>query len=284
MKNKTLLGAHITISKGLDKAIEIGQSIGCTAIQIFTKSNRMYFAKKLTKQEIENFKQTQKNSDIDKVVAHTSYLINLCSTKNETIDKSIASLKEELSRCEQLSIPYLIMHPGSHMKVGEEEGIKKIAKNLDAVLNTATGKTMILLETMAGQGTNIGYKFEQLKKIRDLCKHKKLIGFCFDTCHVYSAGYNIGTEKGYKKTFKEFDDILGLKNLKTIHLNDSKTELGSRKDRHANIGQGKIPKIAFQLLIKDKKFKETPKILETPTDNDMKEYKEELELLKKWNL
>ncbi|MFH1644190.1 MAG: deoxyribonuclease IV [bacterium] len=282
IKNKLLLGAHITISKGLDKAIEIGQSIGCTAIQIFTKNNKSYFAKKLTKTEIENFKKTQKNSTIEKVVAHTSYLINICSKNPETENKSIASLKEELSRCEQLEIPYLVLHPGSHTGQGEKEGIKKIAKNLDMVLNSASGNTMILLETMAGQGTNLGYKFEQLKEIRDLCKHKKLIGFCFDTCHVYSAGYNIGTEKGYKKTIKEFDEILGLKNLKAIHLNDSKTELGSRKDRHANIGNGKIPKLSFQLLMKDKRFKKVPKILETPTDSDLKEYKEELTLLKKW--
>lgn len=280
-ENKTLLGAHITISKGLDKAIEIGQSIGCNAIQIFTKNNRIYFAKKLTKQEIEGFKQTQKNSEIKTVVAHTSYLINLCSTKEETEHKSIKSLKEELTRCEQLGIPYLVMHPGSHMKAGEEVGIEKIAQNLDVVLDSATGTTMVLLETMAGQGTNLGYKFEQLKEIRDLCKHKKLIGFCFDTCHVYSAGYDIGTKKGFTHTFEEFDRLLGIKNLKAIHLNDSKTEFNSRKDRHANIGKGKIPKLAFQLLMQDKRFKDIPKILETPTDADMGEYKKELKLLKK---
>ncbi len=280
-KYNLLIGTHITISKGLAKAIEIGQSIGCAAIQIFTKSNRIYFAKKLTKQEIEDFKTATKKSGI-KVIAHTSYLINLCSTKEETEQKSITSLKEELKRCEQLDITYLVMHPGSHMKEGEEKGIKKIAKNLEKVLDSANGATMILLETMAGQGTNIGYKFEQLKQIRDLCKHKKLIGFCFDTCHVYSAGYDIGTKKGFEQAFKDFDNILGLKNLKAIHLNDSKTKLGSRKDRHANIGKGTIPKLAFQLLMRDKRFKEIPKILETPTDSDMKEYKEELKLLKKW--
>ena len=281
-KNQLLIGAHITISKGFAKAIQIGQSIGCTAIQIFTKSNRMYFAKKLTKKEIVDFKTAQKNSKIEKVIAHTSYLINLCSTKEETEQKSITSLKEELERCEQLGIPYLVIHPGSHMKEGEEKGIKKISQNLDKVLNSADGTTMILLETMAGQGTNIGYKFEQLKEIRNLCKHKKLIGFCFDTCHVYSAGYNIGTKKGFEQTFKDFDKILGLKNLKAIHLNDSKTELGSRKDRHANIGRGNIPKITFQLLMTDKRFINVPKILETPTDSDMEEYKRELNLLKNW--
>jgi len=282
MKEKGILvGAHISISDGFAKAIEYGEEIGCTAIQIFTKSSRSYSAKKITEEEIQAFKEAQKNSDIKCVVAHTAYIINIGSSKADTERKSVASLKEELSRCEQLGIPYLVLHPGSHLGAGEEKCIKKISKNLDIALAKSTGKTKILLETMSGQGTNIGYKFEQLKQIRDLCKHKKLIGVCFDTCHTYSAGYDFGTPQGYKETFKEFGKILGLTRLKAIHLNDSKTRLNSRKDRHENIGKGKIPPKAFELIMKDKRFAKIPKILETPVDEKLTQHKREIELLKK---
>jgi len=280
-EKKILLGAHITIGKGLAKAIEYGQEIGCTAIQIFTKSNRSYFVKKLNAEEIQAFKETKKNSDIKCVITHTSYLINVGSKNADTEKKSVSSLKEELSRCELLGIPYLVLHPGSHLGAGEEKCIKKIAKNLDIVLEKATGKTKILLENMAGQGTSVGYKFEHLKQIRDLCKYKKLIGVCFDTCHAYAAGYDFSDPQSYKETFKKFGQILGLTRLMAIHLNDSKTELGSRKDRHENIGKGKIPLKAFELIMKDKRFSQIPKILETPVDKNFTQYKRELKLLKK---
>ncbi|MBD3273570.1 deoxyribonuclease IV [Candidatus Dependentiae bacterium] len=277
MKKNILLGAHVSISKGFDKAIEEGEKIGCTAIQIFTKSNRSWFAKKISDEEIENFKESLKNSQIKSVVAHASYLINLGSSKKEIEKKSIKSLETELERCEKLGIPILVLHPGAHLNQGEEKCIKQIAKNLDSILKKYS-KTKIALETTAGQGTNVGYKFEQIKKIRSLCKQKNKIGACIDTCHIFSAGYNISTPESYKKTIKNFIKIIGLRNLKAIHLNDSKTDFGSRKDRHANIGKGKIPKKTFELIMNDKHFSKIPKILETPIKS---EYPKEIKLLRK---
>jgi deoxyribonuclease IV len=279
-KDKILLGAHISIAGGFHKSIERGEKIGCNTIQIFTKNSRSWLAKKITKEEADKFKQAQKKSSIQTVVAHSSYLINIGSSKPETEKKSIKALTEELDRCEQLDIPYLVLHPGAHTGAGEEACIEKIAKNLDIVLSKSKGNTMLLLEITAGQGTNIGYTFEHLKKIRQLSKEKRKMGVCFDTCHAYSAGYNFGTEKGYKKIMADFDKIIGLKKLKVIHLNDSKTELGSRKDRHANIGKGKIPLKAFQMIMNDKKLQEIPKILETPIQNE-NDYVDEIKLLKK---
>ncbi|HBS48337.1 TPA: deoxyribonuclease IV [Candidatus Dependentiae bacterium] len=279
MKN-ILLGAHVSITGGFDKAILRGEEIGCTAIQIFLKSSRTWHAKKLTLQEIESFKAAQKNSSIKIVVAHCSYLINIASSSNDTEQKSVKALKQELEICNELGVPYLVLHPGSHLKAGEDVGIEKIAKNLDAVLENCDGKTMILLEIMAGQGTNIGYKFEQLKQIRHLCKHKNKVGICFDTCHAFSAGYDISTPKSYEKVWEEFDKILGLKNLKAIHLNDSKSPCGSKVDRHENIGNGTIPLKTFELIMNDKRFSDIPKILETPETSSGDNYPKEIKLLK----
>lgn len=277
MKNKKiLLGAHTSISGGFYKAIQEGEKIKATAIQIFTKNNRSWFGKKITLEEIEKFKITLKNSSIKSVVAHSSYLINIGSPKKETENKSVSSLKHELNRCEELEIPYLIIHPGSHLTISAEECIKQISQNLDNILKEYSGKTKVLLETTAGQGTNIGYKFEHIKKIISLCKEKSKIGVCLDTCHIYSAGYDIGTASAYKKTMTQFEKTIGIKNLKVIHLNDSKTEFNSKKDRHASIGEGQIPKKAFELIMNDTKLENIPKILETPDPN---KYAKEIEYL-----
>ncbi len=278
-KEKALLGAHVSIAGGFYKAIKRGEAIGCTAIQIFTKSGRSWFAKKITDEEADKFKQAQKNSTIKIVVAHTSYLINIGSNKPETEKKSVDALSVELNRCEKLGIPYLVLHPGAHTGAGEEECIKKIAENLDKVLSKSNGKTMILLELTAGQGTNVGYKFEHIKQICSLCKEKKHIGVCLDTCHIFSAGYDI-SPNGYKSVMDEYKKILGIRSLKVIHLNDSKTELGSRKDRHENIGKGKIPLKTFNLIMNDKDLTGIPKILETPV-RDESGYVDEIKLLKK---
>jgi len=249
-KKKILLGAHISIADGLHKAIPRGEKIGCTAIQIFTKSSRSWFAKKLTDKDIEKFKKAEKESkQIKMVVAHTSYLINIASANKNTEKKSVESLAQELERCELLGIPYLVLHPGSHVGQGEEKGIEKIAKNLDHVLSKSKGKTKIALETMAGQGTNIGYTFKQLKKIRSICKQKSKVVVCLDTCHIFAAGYNFSSPEGYKKVVAEFAKTLGLGSLKVIHINDSKSERGSRVDRHANIGKGKIPRSVFKMIM-----------------------------------
>ena len=274
-----LVGAHISIAGGFYKSIKRAEEIGCTTMQIFTKSNRSWFGDKIKKEDAEKFKETLKNSNLSKIMAHTSYLINIGSVKADVEKKSISALKHELHRAEQLEIPYLVFHPGAHLGIGEEECIKKIAHNLNIVLKEATGATKVLLETTAGQGTNVGYKFEHLKKIYDLCKYKKLLGICLDTCHVFAAGYDISTKEKFKKTLSEFKKTIGIKNLKAIHLNDSKTECGSRKDRHANLGNGKISLGTFKTIMQDKSLKSIPKILETP---DSDKYESEIEMLKKF--
>ncbi|MBD3231206.1 deoxyribonuclease IV [Candidatus Dependentiae bacterium] len=280
-KKEILLGAHVSIAGGIYKAITRGEEIGATVIQIFTKSSRSWTAKKLTSNEIQKFKDNWKNSKkIQQVVAHTSYLINLAAKNHSLEKKSIKSLSLELKRCEELGIPYLVLHPGSLVGQTEEEGIKKISQNLDSILKNSKGKTSIVLETTAGQGTSIGHTFEQLKKIRLACKEKNKVGVCIDTCHIFAAGYDISTKKGYHKVMKKFEKILGKKVLKVIHLNDSKGDLGSKIDRHANIGKGKIPKQTFSLIMNDKRFFTIPKILETPVQQE-KDFVNEIKLLKK---
>lgn len=275
--NLPLLGAHTSIVGGLHKAIEQAESIGGTTMQIFTKNSKAWFGKKITNQEEELFKSTFKKSKLARIMAHASYLINLASKNRSTERKSVTSLKHELHRCEQLEIPYLVLHPGSHVGQGEEVGIRKIVKNLDTVLQDATGKTKILLETMAGQGTNLGSTFEQIKEMIKGCKHKKHLGVCLDTCHIFVAGYDLKSEAGYNQTIDNFFKIIGIRKLKAIHINDSKTGFGSKKDRHESIGKGKIPLKVFRLIMNDKRLEKIPKVLETP---DPSLYAKEIKKLK----
>ncbi len=281
-KHSLLLGAHISIAGGLEKAFFRGQSIGCTTIQIFTKSNRQWQCKPLTKSEIELFKKTWEQSPIKSVVVHASYLINLGSSNPEVITKSTRALKEELLRCSQLGIPYLILHPGSHGTSPKKNSLLQVAKLLDEVFQAVPGNSMILLETMAGQGSNLGAEFEELAEIYKASANKKRIGICFDTCHTFAAGYNTQTKKTYEHTWQLFDTVLGFDLLKVIHVNDSKKELGSRVDRHEHIGKGKLGKEAFRLLFNDERFFTIPKILETPKEElaeDLKNMKEIVSLL-----
>ncbi len=282
MANKEiLLGAHVSIVGGIDKSILRGEEINATAIQIFTKSSRSWTTKKLTTDEIKKFKDNWKNSKIVKVVvAHTSYLINLAAKNPDVEKKSIKSLALELERCEELGIPFLVLHPGALVGQTEEIGLAKISKNLDLVLKNSKGITSIALETMAGQGTCVGHTFEQLKAIRSKCKEKNKIKICMDTCHIFAAGYDISTEKSYNEVMNHFEKILGKTVLKIIHLNDSKGALGSRVDRHANIGKGKIPKQTFSWIMNDKRFTGVPKILETPVQN-LDDYIPEIKMLRK---
>jgi deoxyribonuclease IV len=278
--HKSLLGAHLSIAGGIQKSIEQAEEVGATAIQIFTKNSRSWFAKDLTSEEIKKFTEAQKHSSVKIVVAHASYLINIASPNEKTEELSRNALLRELERCNSLKIPYLILHPGSHTTCTEEEGMARIVKNINIILEAFSGNTSILLETMAGQGTNIGHRFEQIKQIISSVKSRERIGVCFDTCHIFSAGYNFGSANQYHKTINEFDKVVGLKNLKIIHLNDSKTEQGSRKDRHEEIGKGTIPLGVFKEIMRDEKLKNIPKILETPATNGISDYKKEIELLR----
>ncbi|MBS1988340.1 deoxyribonuclease IV [Candidatus Dependentiae bacterium] len=278
MTKKILIGAHMSGAGSLHLAFDRGEEVGCTAMQIFTKSNRSWHEKPLTNDQIENFKARWKTSSIESIMVHASYLINIGSSKPDVEQKAVKALIDEVQRCNQLNIPYLVLHPGSHLGAGEEICIKQIAKNLDLVFDKVNGRTMILLETMAGQGTNVGNTFEQLAAIRSACEHKRKIAICLDTCHIFTAGYELTTEDNYKKIMKQFDEIIGLDNLKAIHLNDSKTACGSRVDRHECLGKGQIPLKIFQLIMNDHRLSDIPKILETP-DPDL--YKQEIDILKK---
>ena len=275
-KHTLLLGAHMSIAGGLDKAISRGESIGCTTIQIFTKNNRQWAAKKLSHAEINSFKAAAEKSPIKSIVAHATYLINLGSSNKDTEKKSIEATKEELKRCDALNIPYLILHPGSHVKTDEESCINQVSDNLNRIFKATSGKTMLLLETMPGQGTGICYRFEQIAEIYKQSKFKKRLGVCFDTCHTFVAGYDFRTKTTYEKMWKNFDQIIGIKHLKIIHVNDSKRLLGSRVDRHADIGKGKLGLNSFRLIFNDERFFDVPKILETPKEtlnDDLKNMK-----------
>lgn len=275
-KQKILLGAHISSAGGFHKAIERAEALGCTTMQIFTKNNKTWFGKAIPEEEISLFKESFKKSSLSKIMVHTAYLINIGSSKPEIEKQSISSLKHELHRCEELGIPYLVLHPGAHLGSGEEICIEKIAHNLDLVLASGEGSTSILLETTAGQGTSVGHTFEQIKKIISLCEHKKLIGVCLDTCHIFAAGYDIGTK--YEEVMEQFEKAIGFKYLKAIHLNDSKSKLNSHVDRHESIGLGEIPIETFSLIMNDERLQDIPKILETP-DPDL--YAKEIEMLTK---
>lgn len=270
---KLLLGAHMSIEGGLYKALERGASIGCTVIQIFTKSNRQWFAKPLQKTEIEKFKTTLKETKIESVTAHASYLINLASPNTVTRTRSISALKKELECCDALGIKYLVLHPGSHVKQGVEKGLQFIVSGIDAALENFDGKTMLLLETMAGQGSSLGGSFEEINFIRKNSSFTKKIGVCFDTCHVFAAGYDLRKKTEYEKVFKEFDKKIGLSHLKVFHINDSKKDFNSRVDRHEHVGEGKLGIEAFSLLFNDARFFDLPKILETPKESLLEDQK-----------
>ncbi len=255
----------MSIGGGIWKALERGEELGCDTVQIFTKNARSWRAKPLSQEEVALFKRTQQSTGIEPVVAHDTYLINLASPKDDLYEKSIEALQTELERAQALGIPYMVMHPGAHMGSGEEEGLYRIARALNLIHQRAPDlKVMVLLETTAGQETNLGWRFEHLARIIEMLEEDWRVGVCFDTCHVFAAGYDICSDDGYRRTFEEFDEVIGLERLKVIHLNDSKAPCGSRIDRHEHIGRGKIGLEAFRRLLTDDRFAELPFIIETP--------------------
>ncbi|MBU1862415.1 MAG: deoxyribonuclease IV [Candidatus Omnitrophica bacterium] len=277
-----LLGAHMSIAGGVDKALDRGKGVGCNVIQIFTKSNNSWQARPLSGDEVKIFFEKKEKTGIISVIAHTAYLINSATPDKALFQKSQQALITEVERAETLRIPYLIMHPGSHMGAGEKKGIQTISHCLKNVLDeTKHCEVTILLETTAGQGTSLGHTFEQLAHIIGFIGSAKRIGVCFDTAHVCAAGYEFRTRKGYEKTFSRFDTIIGLEYLKVFHLNDSKKERGSRVDRHEHIGKGYLGLQPFRMLMRDKRFNNIPMILETPKAPDLAEDKMNLETLRK---
>src|ERR1044071_5012175 len=286
MKPKTkprgpLLGAHMSIAGGVGNAFLHGKKVACDAIQIFTKASRQWLAKPFEKEEIEQFAANRKETGIAKVIAHDSYLLNLGSPDEALREKSVAAFIDELERCEILGVSNLIAHPGSHVGAGELAGIKTIAKSLDEAHEACPGyRVQVTLEITAGQGSNLGYRFEQIAHIIDATRESDRLRVCFDTEHAFAAGYDLRTDEGYERTFGEFDETIGLARLAAFHLNDSKKEFNSRVDRHEHIGKGFIGVDAFRRLMNDKRFWGLPMCLETPKGPELKEDHENLTLLR----
>jgi deoxyribonuclease-4 len=263
------IGAHVSASGGVENAPVNAHEIGAKAFALFTKNQKQWFSKALTEENINGFREScnKYGYTSEHIMPHDSYLINLGNPDPENLKKSRNSFLDEMRRCEQLGITLLNFHPGSHLKqISEEECLDKNAESINITLEKTSG-VIAVIENTAGQGSNVGYKFEHLAHIIEKVEDKSRIGVCLDTCHTFTAGYEIKSEEGYKKTFEEFDRIVGFKYLKGIHLNDSKKELASRVDRHDSIGKGLLGEEVFKRIMNDPRFDNIPIILETPDDS-----------------
>jgi len=271
------IGCHISIAGGIDNSLKRAEELGCSTMQIFSKNASTWREKILKKDEVGSFRENLKDSNINPIFIHTSYLINLASPSDELYFKSINAFIEEMKRADLLlPVPYLIIHPGAHTGAGEEYGIQRIIRALNIILEKSADlnlKTMILLEDTAGSGTHLGYTFGQLKRMMEGTKDRNRIGICFDTCHAFAAGYDLSHQEGIEQTLEEINKFLGLEQLKVIHINDSKYPLGSRKDRHMHIGKGYIGLEGFRVLVNHKYLKDLPFILETPKHDEKDDLK-----------
>jgi len=266
---------------GVSKAFGRGQSIGCETMQIFTRNQNRWDSKPLDPGEVAAWHAAAAATAIAPVISHASYLINLGSPDDALWEKSIAALVDELARAEMLGLLGVVLHPGAHMGQGEEAGIARIAAGLDRAHQATAGyKTLTLLEITAGQGTVLGYRFEQLAGMRTQAADPQRIAVCFDTCHAFAAGYDFRTPAGYAAMTEEFDYMIGLAQLACFHFNDSKGTLGNRRDRHEAIGHGGIGLSGFAQILNDPRFAAVPMILETPKSDDMHEDVENLAVLR----
>src|SRR5438309_3503333 len=271
-KSQVLLGAHMSIGGGVHTAIERACSIRCSAMQIFVKNNMQWFARPLSAGEIRAFLDHAQRKELLSVFAHANYLINLAATNPQFHANSLRALAEELTRADQLELPFLVMHPGAHLGAGEEPGLRKIVDSLDRVLaGIPKVKARIALETTAGQGSCLGDKFEHLAHIIRCVREPQRLCVCLDTAHVFAAGYDIGSEVATRKMFSQFDRMIGLDWLVAIHANDSKTTRGPRVDRHSHLENGPIGLDAFRFIMRDRRLRKIPKVLETPKGRDMAE-------------
>jgi len=263
------VGAHVSASGGVENAPLNAKAIGATAFALFTKNQRQWFSNPLTKASIKAFRENCEKLDYKpfQILPHDSYLINLGHPEKEPLEKSRVSFLDEMQRCEQLGLDRLNFHPGSHLKtISEEECLSRIAESVNIVLDKTKGVTAVI-ENTAGQGTNMGHKFEQLRFIIEKVDDKSRVGICIDTCHAFTSGYNIKSQEGYDETFRTFDKIIGFKYLRGIHINDSKKELATRVDRHDNIGKGFLGEDVFRMLMNDIRLDNMPLILETPDES-----------------
>lgn len=276
-----LVGSHVPTVGGAAAAIDRGVGIGCTAMQIFVKNNMQWFAKPLPDADAKAFTDHPLRGKLGAVVAHAGYLINLGVEGTENHEKSLRSLSDEMLRCEQLGIRSLVLHPGSHLGKGTQAGIACVVRNLDRLhAEHPKLKVRITLETTAGQGACLGARFEEIAEIIAAVKEAKRLEVCLDTAHAFAAGYDLSVPKGAEKTFAEFDKVIGLKRLSVLHINDSKAALGSRVDRHDNLGNGKIGLEAFRWIMNAPGLEKVPKILETPKGKDLAEDVAAMKLLR----
>lgn len=278
-KTEPLLGSHMSIAGGTHLALERAEQVGCQVIQIFVKNNNRWVGKPISEAEAETFQKSWERSAIQEVVAHDCYLINLASPLDEMWQRSIDALIDELERCDRLGLSYLVTHPGSHMGRGEEQGVRRIARAIDQI-HQKDWKVRIALETTAGQGTSVGYRFEHLRDIIGAVRQPDRLAVCMDTCHIFAAGYDIREEEDYQKTMESFDQTVGLDKLRIFHFNDSKRGWGSRVDRHEHIGRGEIGTSAFASILNDERLTGVPKILETPKGKTHREDKRNLKVLR----
>jgi len=263
------VGAHVSASGGVENAPLNANSIGAKAFALFTKNQRQWFSNPLSKASIKAFRENceKYNYKPFQILPHDSYLINLGHPEKEPLEKSRASFLDEMQRCELLGLDRLNFHPGSHLKaISEEECLRRIAESINIVLDKTKGVTAVI-ENTAGQGTNMGHKFEQIRFIIDNVNDKSRVGVCIDTCHAYTSGYNIKSPEGYTETFDMFEKIIGFKYLRGMHINDSKKELATRVDRHDNIGKGSLGEDVFRMLMNDGRLDNMPLILETPDES-----------------
>lgn len=273
------IGAHVSVSGGVENGPKNAKAIGANAFAMFTKNQRQWVAKPYTEENIQNFKANclEMEYSPQQILPHDGYLINLAQPDDEKWEKSKAAFLDEIHRCEQLGLIYLNFHPGSHLKlITEEEGLDRIAEALSWAISK-TENVILVIENTAGQGTNLGYTFEQLAHIIDKVQDKSRIAVCIDTCHLFTSGYDIRTKEVFDRTFAEFDKIVGFQYLKGMHLNDSRKELGSRLDRHHNLGKGEIGLDAFKFIMQDERFDNIPLVLET---SDSELWAEEIKMLR----
>jgi deoxyribonuclease-4 len=267
-----LFGAHMSIAGGCHNAIREALEHRCETVQLFTKNANQWNARDFTDEEVRLFREAFAASGLQYPTAHDSYLINLASPDDTLYRRSVEAFVVELQRAEQLGLRYLVMHPGAHMNSGEEAGLERVSRALDEVHSRCPGcRCQVLIETTAGQGTTLGRTFEEIGRIMALTNSTDRLGVCFDTCHVFAAGYPLAPREEYDKTMAAFDQAVGLEKLRVFHVNDSKKPLGSRVDRHAPIGRGCLGLAPFRLLVNDPRFQDRPMILETPKeegDND----------------
>jgi deoxyribonuclease-4 len=274
-----LLGAHVPTAGGIHLAPGHGRDIGATAIQVFTRNQRQWAARPLLAEEAAGFRRAMAGSGVRSVMAHGSYLINLASPDPALSERGREAFRVEMERCHALGIPLLVFHPGAHLGAGAEAGVRAVARSLDHVLAACRrAQVMPTIELTAGQGSCIGHRFEHLAEMLARVKSPERVGVCLDTCHLYAAGYDIATPRGYERTLEEFDRVVGLGRLRAIHLNDSRKPRGSRVDRHAPIGDGFLGLRTFRRLLADPRLVHVPKVLETP--GGLEAWKKEIALLR----